>query len=206
MYLTCFVAALTLTFIGSRWIDYLYSMPNSPITFPEKINQRARFRKIILFSTLLPLNIHFARLPLTECFCLSTAAFFLMLITMTDFEQYTIFDLMLLPFAVTGCVAVYQLNFPLTDHLIAMAAGGGAFLLLSIVTGGSIGGGDIKLIAVLGIWLGTDRLFTVVVMGCFLGGIAALLMLLTKLKSRKDYFAYGPYFTLSAIFILGFGI
>ena len=74
-----------------------------------------------------------------------------------------------------------------------------AFLLLAIVTHGGIGGGDIKLIAVLGLWLGTDMLLTIVISGVVLAGIAAIIMLVTKKKGRQDYFAYGPYFTLSAL-------
>ena len=98
-------------------------------------------------------------------------------------------------------VSAFHLNLSIIDRLIAAIAGGGFFLLMAQLTKGAIGGGDIKLIAVLGIWLGTENLITVATMGCIFAGLAALIMIVTKQKDCKSYFAYGPYFTLTTIFI-----
>ena len=76
------------------------------------------------------------------------------------------------------------------------------FFLLAVITKGAIGGGDIKLIAAMGLWFGYRSLLTVIMYGFLAGGAAALLMLLTKQKKRKSYFAYGPYFALSEIGVL----
>ena len=127
--------------------------------------------------------------------------YFLVLYTFTDFEQQVIFDHMLIPFAVIGLVQTVVLQQALLDHLTAAAAGGIIFLLLAILTRGGIGGGDIKLIAALGLWLGTDDLMSVAMAGLVLGGIAAFVLILTGKKKRTDYFAYGPYFTLTAIIL-----
>ena len=93
------------------------------------------------------------------------------------------------------------LPLPAGNHLMAAFAGGIAFLLLAILTGGGIGGGDIKLIFVLGLWLGAHKLLAVILLGFFLGGLAALLLLLTGKKKRRDFLAYGPYFAGSAILL-----
>ena len=95
-----------------------------------------------------------------------------------------------------------HLNLPIFDRIIAAVFGGGIFFLLSILSGGGIGGGDIKLVAVLGLWLGTEKLLNVVLISCVIAGICAGILILTKKKSRKDFFAYGPYFAMSTIFIL----
>ena len=125
--------------------------------------------------------------------------YFLVLYTFTDFEQQVIFDHMLIPFAALGLLQTIALQQPLLDHLTAAAAGGLIFLLLAILTRGGIGGGDIKLIAALGLWLGIDNLLSVSMAGLVLGGIAAFFLILTGKKKRTDYFAYGPYFILTAI-------
>ena len=78
---------------------------------------------------------------------------------------------------------------------------GVGFLLLAILTRGGIGGGDIKLIFVLGLWLGSRLLMGTVILGFCLGGLAALFLLLTKQKKRKEFFAYGPYFSAASIFL-----
>ena len=124
------------------------------------------------------------------------------MITLTDFEQYVIFDKMLIVFAIIGLTAIYNLNLPLTDRLIAALAGGGFFLLLAIVSKGAIGGGDIKLMFVLGIYFGIDNLLTICIAGFILSGTMAAILLAVKLKQRGSYIAYSPYFTLSALYIL----
>ena len=137
---------------------------------------------------------------MTENFWIMTAIFFLLFMTATDFEQYMLFDAMTVPLALLGIIFSYQENFP--DALLAAFVGGGFFLLLAIISKGSLGGGDVKLIFALGFWLGTEKLLNVVLAGTIAGGVAAILMILAKKKSRKSYFAYGPYFTLSAVYFL----
>ena len=124
-----------------------------------------------------------------------------MLMTVTDFEQYMLFDAMTLPLAIIGAIRVWQLNLNVFDCAAAALVGGGFFLLLALTTG-ALGGGDVKLIAALGLWFGCEKLLNVVLVGSIAGGLAALLMILSKKKDRSSYFAYGPYFTLTAIYFL----
>ena len=189
------ICAATLSFVGSFWIEKLYSNC-SELTFPEEISSRGRFRKPILFISLLSF-------VLIDDLWLMAAIFLLILMTVTDFEQYMLFDAMTLPFALLGGIFSWQ-NSLLQENLLAAAIGGGIFLLLAIISKGALGGGDVKLIFGLGMWLGAEKLLNVVLYGTILGGIAALLMILAKKKSRGSYFAYGPYFTLSAIYFLLF--
>lgn len=189
--------------LGCRWMDDLYQKSTAILSFPDKVaaQQVRRPREFIptlflLFAfTLITMHhLHPVRLAFLLVF-----QYFLLLYTWTDIEQHVIFDRMMIPFAVLGAISLPVLDRVVTDHLEAAAVGGIVFLLLAIVTHGGIGGGDIKLIAVLGLWLGTDMLLTIVISGVVLAGIAAIIMLVTKKKGRQDYFAYGPYFTLSAL-------
>ena len=189
------IFAAVLTLAGSLWIDELYSM-NTELTFPEKISERSKFRKPILFVSL---SILF---NLTDDLWIATAIFLLALMTVTDFEQYMLFDAMTLPFALIGAVYVWQMNLNIIDHAAAALIGGGFFLLLAIFTKGALGGGDVKLVAALGLWLGSENLLNVVIFATIIGGLAATFMIVTKQKDRNSYFAYGPYFTLTAIYFL----
>ena len=198
----CMVVAIVLGAIGSYWIDRLYARPQAPLSFPEDVANRSRFRRPLLMLFLFGCILHFSTASMPLSIYLIIASFFLLMVTFTDFEQYVIFDLMLLPFAAVGFIAMIHLDWSIYDHLIASVVGGGAFLLLAITTHGAIGGGDIKLIAVLGIWLGSKILLNVVVIGCILAGVSGLMMLVMKQKDRKSFFAYGPYFALTTIYIL----
>ena len=197
-----FLTAIVLMISGSCWIDFLYSMPNAPLSFPQAVESRAKFRKPCLMIILTLCLANLWTIPAPIKFYVTAAIFFLSLIIFTDFEQYVIFDKMLIPFAIIGVVEIVHLNLPIFDRIIAAVFGGGIFLLVSILTGGGIGGGDIKLVAVLGLWLGTENLLNVVLTACIGGGICAGIMILTKQKNRKSYFAYGPYFALAAIYNL----
>lgn len=188
------VVAAIMTFAGSLWIDKLYSR-SSELTFPEEISSRSKFRKPLLFFALANL------IYLSDDLFLMAAIFLLALMTVTDFEQYMLFDAMTFPLALIGIFYSWQ-NSGLQDNLIAAAVGGGIFFLIAIVSKGALGGGDVKLIFGLGFWLGTQKLLNVVMIGTIFGGIVALTMILLKKKSRGSYFAYGPYFTLSAIYFL----
>lgn len=193
MILTKILLAAILTFAGSFWIEKLY-LNCAELTFPEEISSRSRFRKPILFISLLIFI-------LVDDLWIMSAIFLLILMTITDFEQYMLFDAMTFPFALIGAIYAYQ-NSILQDNLMASALGGGIFLVLAIISKGALGGGDVKLIFGLGMWLGAEKLLNVVLYGTILGGIAALLMILAKKKERGSYFAYGPYFTLTAIYFL----
>lgn len=190
------VLSAVLTETGSRWIDSLYKMPTAPLTFPDEISSRAKFRKPLLAVLM------FAGFFSAPEIHVMAAVFFLALITATDFEQYVIFDRMLLPFALVGILAAVHLGVPLGERFLAAAVGGGIFLLIAFISRGGIGGGDIKLVAALGIWLGVQTLLDVVIAACVAGGIVAVALILAGKKSRADYFAYGPYFALAAMWFL----
>ena len=190
------------TVVGSLWIDKLYRT-STELTFPKKISERSKFRRSILFYTLVPLNwFVLSSTNAPENFFMLAAIFLLALMTVTDFEQYMLFDAMTLSLALIGAIRVWQMGLNVQDCVAASAIGGGIFLLLAVLSKGALGGGDVKLIAALGLWLGCEKILSVVLIGTVSAGIVALLLILAKKKDRKSYFAYGPYFALAAIYIL----
>ena len=88
----------------------------------------------------------------------------------------------------------------LTAALCALAVGSVSLALAYFRTG--LGLGDVKLGAVIGLWLGwldPWMLAFGLCIGVFLGGIAALFLLITRRASRKDPMAYGPYLIAGAL-------
>lgn len=130
------------------------------------------------------------------------AAVFLLQFTISDLLWQLIFDKQLALFALLGLLRVLMLDGPVLDHCLAAVLGGGVFWLLAVLTRGGIGGGDVKLMAALGLWLGTGLLYQTGVWGIILGGIGALLLLVTKKRQRKDVFPYGPFFALTALVLM----
>ena len=70
---------------------------------------------------------------------------------------------------------------------------------MALLTKGVIGGGDIKLIFVMGLWLGAEKLLQVIAGGFILSGLAAGVMLLSGRWGMRERFAYSPYFSLLAL-------
>lgn len=204
-YLPVLLLTCIATWFGSCWIDKLYAQEQDSdlLSFPKQITHRARFREPMLFVLLaVCIGKAWSITAGTQLLYFVIAIVLLAFVTVTDFEQYVIFDSMLLPLAIAGVCHTLHMQLPITEHITAAIGGGLLFFLLAVLTKGAIGGGDIKLIAALGLWLGIRPLFSVIMYGFLAGGAAALFLLITKQKKRQDYFAYGPYFALSGIGIL----
>ena len=130
-----------------------------------------------------------------SCFLLC----WLWLLWLIDYRFQFIFDDSLVPLLIMGLVATPWLPFSLWQRL---AAGVGAFIVLAalaILGRGALGGGDVKMMAVLGLWLGVNGIITTACIGFILGGVAAIIMLLLRIHGRKDFFAFGPFLIMGAV-------
>ena len=197
--------ALLIAFAGNTWINYLYpkALQRNSLSFPDQINKRAKWRKSLLFiSLLLFFSKAWSLSTMPALLYLLIAISLLLFMTITDFEQQVILNEMVFFFALFGLCYTLHLELPLQDHLLAALGGGLLFLFLTFISRGAIGGGDIKLITALGLWLGIKALLTVAIYGALAGGIAALILLLCRIIKRTQYIAYGPYFALSAVGIM----
>lgn len=130
-----------------------------------------------------------------SCFLLC----WLWLLWLIDYRFQFIFDDSLVPLLTVAVVATPWLPFSIWQRL---AAGAGAFVVLAalaILGRGALGGGDVKMMAVLGLWLGVNGIITTACIGFILGGVAAIIMLLCKVHGRNDFFAFGPFLIIGAV-------
>lgn len=85
--------------------------------------------------------------------------------------------------------------------LAGLVAGGG-FLLLAVIRPGGMGMGDVKLAAVLGLYLGFLGWRSLVVglfAGFLLGGVSGLVLIGSGKRSRKDMIPFGPFLALGGL-------
>jgi leader peptidase (prepilin peptidase)/N-methyltransferase len=74
-------------------------------------------------------------------------------------------------------------------------------LVLALIVPGGLGFGDVKLAPFLGAFVAAEHLGFVVIaaVGSYLiGGITSALLLITRIKSRKDTIPFGPYMVVAA--------
>lgn len=129
-----------------------------------------------------------------SCFFL----YWLWLLWLVDWRYQFIFDDSLLPLLAGGiAIALYA---PGALWLRLVAAGGTFVVLaaLSILGRGALGGGDVKMMAVVGLWLGQEVILALTT-GFILGGVAAVVLLLLRRAGRKDFFAFGPFLIIGTL-------
>lgn len=131
---------------------------------------------------------------------------FLIVISFIDYDHSLIYDKVLLPMAVVGVIFNIIIgDIVLPNMLIAALLGGSIFLMLAIISKGGFGGGDIKFMTCLGLWLGLKYTILAVIMSFILGGLGAAILLLLKKKTITDKFPYGPYIAMASFITLLYG-
>ena len=130
----------------------------------------------------------------------------LVAITGIDLDHQIIPDKITLPGIVTGVVA--NLAVPggsWSDSLLGIALGGGVFFVIILASGGGMGGGDMKLGAMLGAFLGWKVTVVAIFVAVALGGVAAVGVLAAGLKGRKDPIPFGPFLAVGGAVALLWG-
>lgn len=206
----------------SCWLNLLYEENKSELSFPHKYPPPWQWRSLKIISICLVIGMSVACLlpdsslasRLLDIYGFSSSinhstgsnfffaifSSFLLIMLWSDVEQQIIMNSQLALFAVFGlCFQLLVQPQELYIQLATAFASGMIFLLLAILTRGGIGGGDIKLMAALGIWLSPNAMESVAVGGIMLGGLAALLAIIAKGKGRRDYIPYGPGFIVTAL-------
>lgn len=125
-------------------------------------------------------------------------AFALLVVFFTDLEHQIIPNAVTYPGIVTGII-LSAASGQLASSVTAAAAAGAVFLVLSIVSRGGMGGGDIKLAAMIGAFLGTPAVIVALFLAVALGAAAGLVLLALRLRSRKDMIPFGPAMAMGAI-------
>lgn len=91
------------------------------------------------------------------------------------------------------------------DALLGMLVGGGILYLVAVLSRGGMGGGDIKLTAMVGALLGWRAALLTIFLGTLSGSVIALVLLASGKKSRKDPMPFGPFLALGAVLALFWG-
>ncbi|MFV2001147.1 MAG: A24 family peptidase [Acidimicrobiia bacterium] len=135
-------------------------------------------------------------------------------LTMTDL------DTQLIPNRILGPTTALAVGLLVIGGLIAgepsallRAGGGGAAYLavmfvLALLARGGLGFGDVKLAFLIGVftgYLGWGQVIVAGIGGFLIGGLVAIVLLVTRRSGRKDAIPFGPFMTLAAIIAVVFG-
>ncbi len=125
-----------------------------------------------------------------------------LVISAIDMEHGIIPDELSALLLITG-VAYHFLSHEIgfLNRLIGMAVGFGLLFLLAVVSKGGMGGGDIKLCAGIGFWLGFPGFLYALLAASVIGSLVSIGLMVLKRKGLKETIPFGPFLMLGFLLI-----
>ncbi|NLY89433.1 MAG: prepilin peptidase [Firmicutes bacterium] len=120
-----------------------------------------------------------------------------------DLEHKIIPNRLTIPFLLAGLVFMGWKG-ELPTALIGGVLGGGVLFLIALCYPKGMGMGDVKLLAMIGVYLGWQRIFFVLFLASLLATAVALVLIATKKMTRKDPIPFGTFLAVAAFIILYF--
>ncbi|OPJ56333.1 prepilin peptidase [Alkalithermobacter paradoxus] len=131
----------------------------------------------------------------------------LVVVTFIDYKYQIIPDGLI----IFGLISIFIMhildNFHIgfINSILGMLIGGGSFLTIALITKGAMGGGDVKLMALLGFALGPWNILLNIFLSFIIGAIICLILLVFGIKTRKDYIAFGPFIAIACFITICYG-
>lgn len=136
----------------------------------------------------------------------------LIVITFIDLDHKIIPDVISLPGVVVGiaCAGLVLPDLTLAGSAVGIAAGAGVLLAVAagyyLLTGTEgMGLGDVKLLAMVGAWLGWKGVLVTLLAGSFTGAVVGVAVMSLYGKDSKYALPFGPFLALGAVGHLFFG-
>ena len=137
----------------------------------------------------------------------------LIVIFVYDLKYYLILDKFIYPAAIVVAATLPFIYggglswWKIFDPLIAAVIGGGFFLLQYLISKGKwIGGGDIRMGALMGLILGIKELFVALFFAYTIGAIFGLVLIAVKKKTMKSELPLGPFLVAGALVAMFWGM
>jgi len=135
----------------------------------------------------------------------------LVVITVIDLHHQIIPDMISLPGIGVGLLASWILpGTSVVNALLGLLLGGGSLFLVATVyewlfKREGMGGGDVKLLAMIGAFLGWKAVILTILLSSLIGSIVGIAVILWKGRDFKYAIPFGPFLSLGAVIALFYG-
>lgn len=124
----------------------------------------------------------------------------LLIVSFIDLEHLIIPDAVTLPgIAVGAAIALLPASVGFANAVAGACLGGGIFLLIALAYPAGMGGGDVKLIAMIGAFVGWQAVLVVIILSAFCGAASGLTLILLGRRGRRDPVPFGPFLAIGGI-------
>jgi len=114
-----------------------------------------------------------------------------------DLDEGIIPDVITIPGVILGlAVSFFTIGF--FPALWGALAFGGTLLLVAVISNGGMGGGDVKLAAVIGAFTGLPGAVITLLLSSFLGAVFGIALMLMGRAGRKTPVKFGPFLAIGA--------
>jgi leader peptidase (prepilin peptidase)/N-methyltransferase len=200
--LVFFLAGLPLAFVCSRLVlrltDFEEEADERKLPWQvEPWTARVRWAVVLLLPAFMA--VAGSRFDAAQAAMISLAAAALLVCTATDLLRYRVPNVVTYPSIVALLLAgVFMPDADLQAAVIAALAAGGCFFLLSVLTRGGLGLGDVKLAVLIGALLGLNAV-AAIFWGVIAGGVVIFALYAMGVVGRKEPVPYAPFLSLAAI-------
>jgi len=147
------------------------------------------------------LKYGFTWISIMHCITISL----LIVVFMIDLRYKIIPDsLVIFGLLYTIIISIMLIDINIWDKVFGFLFGFTLFLVIALVTN-AMGGGDIKLMGLLGLNFGLKGIIFITIFSFIIGAIISILLLITKKATRKDYIPFGPFIAVSAVTYIFWG-
>ncbi|MFO7636305.1 MAG: prepilin peptidase [Clostridia bacterium] len=134
------------------------------------------------------------------------AVYVLIAVFFIDLEHMIIPDSLVVVLLVNAILYVVIVReVPFLDAGIGFLAASLPLFLIAWATKGGLGGGDIKLMAAMGVFLGWKSILLSLLIGCVLGALVSLGLMVFKKKKKKDLIPFGPFLCMGIVIAMFYG-
>ena len=124
----------------------------------------------------------------------------LLIVSFIDLAHMIIPDAVTLPGIGVGiAISLLPSSIGFANAVAGACLGGGIFLLITLLYPAGMGGGDVKLIAMIGAFVGWQAVLAAIILGAFCGAACGLSLILLGLKGRRDPVPFGPFLAVGGI-------
>lgn len=135
----------------------------------------------------------------------------LIVITFIDLDHQIIPDVISLPGIPLGFLASFLIpDITYQESFIGIVAGGSILLIVAVVykfftNKEGMGGGDVKLLAMIGAFLGWKGVLFTIFSGSLIGSVTGVMLMIIQGKDSKSAIPFGPFLATGALLYLFFG-
>ena len=222
VHILIYVAIAVIGFgVGSfvNWMNYRF-LNEKKIFSKEMFQKKTDYKSNIILSVIISIiyvallykfgigKTFLNNLNLIKCLVLTPMIISAFII---DYKEQIIPNRLNLTIFETGLVllfaaGIFNVNISIS-MFFGMLAGGGTFLLITLI-GGLIAGkeamgfGDVKLMAGLGLYFGLANIVLVTLVSFLLGAIISIILLITKVRKTNEYIPFGPFIVLGCFVVM----